>query len=35
MVERNLGDFLKENQEDVPEGGGLGDPTQRATTDVC
>lgn len=34
-VEGNLGDFLKENQEAIPEGGGLADPRQRKTADVC
>ena len=33
-VEGNLGDFLKENQEAIPEG-GLADPRQRETADVC
>lgn len=33
MVEGNFGDFLKENQEAVPEG-GLDDPRQRKTPDV-
>lgn len=33
-VEGNLGDFLKENQEAIPEG-GLADPRQRKTADVC
>ena len=33
-VEGNLGDFLKENQEAIPEG-GLAGPRQRETADVC
>ena len=32
-VEGNSGDFLKENQEGIP--GGLEDPRQRETADVC
>lgn len=31
----NFADFLKENQEAISEEGGLDDPEQRKTADVC
>lgn len=34
MPEGNLGDFLKENQEAVPEERGLDDSRQRKTTGI-